>query len=440
MTFYKVYNFFVGETIASGTFSTIRSAYRQDNLSPVAIKLISKRKIIKNTNYKQMLFAEEDLAPLLNHPHLVPIFETFESQRQIFQVMKLAKTNLIYYLRRAKLPPRAYIKIIDDILSAVEYLHTHYICHRDIKLDNILVDDDKNIYLCDFGFACFAVNPCHEKVGSIGYSAPEVLLNDEYDGLKADMWSLGVLIYRLYSNHCPFPDSQDFSKFNENSINYSRIPEDVRPIIRSLLQIDPNKRPTASELRRNPLFSTLHNRIQNSTEDFDEPISNSDCNILRRMSELLQEDISSIAFKLGSYGISEEKIFYIMNYTRLYGKEDIPENDAIIEVSSCPMMETPLIPVSPQCMHRKSFTLTKVEGRQVMDDVRQVLMNEKFCVSDSPNGIHKAVLNTPDDDIHIQYDVEDRTDNCLVSIATDGSTCEELDKICLTMQRELSSI
>jgi len=87
--------------------------------------------------------------------------------------------------------------MIKYILNAVNYFHSKFICHWDLKLENILLDNHKNVKLIDFGFATYSKNKNNNFCGTPSYMAPELILKKEYCGNKADIWSCGVIFYVL---------------------------------------------------------------------------------------------------------------------------------------------------------------------------------------------------------------------------------------------------
>lgn len=286
--------YLIGEQIGGNEMSKIFSAIHCVNYCPAAIKMIPLRKLKRSFAYgQQIMNAETILAPLLFHPHITPIYETIHSETHLMQIMQLLENGNLYCLlaqiaeiryekqmqKQASLEqilsqqniknedshsnstsnisndedieknqketlvdeePTDFelsydqkLDFVDQILSAVEYLHSHFICHRDIKLDNILLDKNMtNVKLCDFGFSAISLpsKPVSGLFGSFGYAAPEVIENKHpYDGIAADMWSIGVLIFVIFAERFPFdiePDNeqtdQDIeSEDTESETNYN---------------------------------------------------------------------------------------------------------------------------------------------------------------------------------------------------------------------------
>lgn len=262
--------------------------------------------------------------------------------------------------------------IFDQILSAVEYMHAHHICHRDIKLENVILNASMStVKLCDFGFMAISLpsKGVSGLFGSYGYAAPEVLQNKGfYDGCSADMWSLGVLAYSLFAEKSPFliePQQEDqsdevsgynklhkplnshskikasnsdtatvinsplfnVSRFFEEAvknIDYSMIPQQIATIIQRLLVVDPNKRSTCHSIRMDPLFQYIERRVPPRVFNRETTENNSKISIklkslsedeakktiVRRIGELLNCPIETVMSKLKLKEPNEEKVLY----------------------------------------------------------------------------------------------------------------------------------
>ncbi|OXB79555.1 UNVERIFIED_CONTAM: hypothetical protein H355_000371 [Colinus virginianus] len=143
-----------------------------------------------------------------------------------------------------------------QILSAVEYCHSHHIVHRDLKTENLLLDANMNIKLADFGFGNFykSGEPLSTWCGSPPYAAPEVFEGKEYEGPHLDIWSLGVVLYVLVCGSLPF-DGPNLPTLRQRVLEGRfRIPyfmsEDCETLIRRMLVVDPTKRITISQIKQ----------------------------------------------------------------------------------------------------------------------------------------------------------------------------------------------
>lgn len=99
--------------------------------------------------------------------------------------------------------PEAY-QIFSQVLSAVRYLHRQGICHRDLKMTNLLIDESNTVKLIDFGFADYANGVLNSYCGTPAYMAPELMDRREYRGKQVDIWALGVILFKMLTGDYPF--------------------------------------------------------------------------------------------------------------------------------------------------------------------------------------------------------------------------------------------
>jgi serine/threonine protein kinase len=136
--------------------------------------------------------------------------------------------------------------IFQQLMSVMIYLQDQEISHRDIKLENIMVDFNFNLKLIDFGLAMPNLNNLETYCGSLHYCAPEILQFSPYNGLKSDMWSCGVVLYSLLTGILPFDHVSNIktSRFIKNCdyLIPKHISKSASNLIRSLLTLDVNQR------------------------------------------------------------------------------------------------------------------------------------------------------------------------------------------------------
>jgi serine/threonine protein kinase len=213
----KVHRYFVCDAIARGSFCTIYRGIRRGDGSACAIRLCAKRRISQSPYGASILFNEKVLFPLLKHDHIAEVTEFVESSGQIFQAMELCRGDLCELPHREDVP-----RLADEVLSALEYLHSLEIAHLDIKPDNVLLTHDGHARLTDFGFAKLAHDPIPQAlVGSPGYCAPEVLSGLYFDGKKADVFSFGILLYFMFTGDRPCADTRCF---RPSRVDYEEVP------------------------------------------------------------------------------------------------------------------------------------------------------------------------------------------------------------------------
>ncbi|XP_041062902.1 testis-specific serine/threonine-protein kinase 6-like [Carcharodon carcharias] len=246
-----IFGYEIGDVIGEGTYSTVRKAFSQKLQKPVAIKIIDRSKqsddyITKFLPREVSIFAE------CSHPNIIKVYEVIKSSEHTLFIMEEAKTDLFdlvdsqdYFSEEVARP---YLK---QIAQALEYCHVHHIAHRDTKCENILLTADNIPKITDFGLAtCIKGSdscPCSTFCGSAAYTAPEVLNGDKYDPFKADIWSLGVVLYVMVTGCMPFDDS-DLSKLKELQTQSLQFPPSpslsdcCQNLINVMLEKDPKKR------------------------------------------------------------------------------------------------------------------------------------------------------------------------------------------------------
>ncbi|OHT03220.1 CAMK family protein kinase [Tritrichomonas foetus] len=249
---FNIQEFLIDTTISKSSTSLIKHASKKDK-SQYAVKIISQK------NPRQR-FNNAILHPLIIHPNVAETIDIVETGGFIYQFMPYYEYgDLLHFLRKKELPPHLQIKVCEQLLSAVESLHALGICHRDIKPENILLGKHAVIRLSDFGSASLAFDGnVTGRVGSFEYSSPEAIRSMQpYDGFKSDMWSVGVVFYVIFARRQPFSNiNMDFDYQSAiNNLDCSMMPKPIEEIVKSLLSIDPNSRPTATECLSSDIFS-----------------------------------------------------------------------------------------------------------------------------------------------------------------------------------------
>lgn len=247
--------------IGSGSFSSIFSAIHIPTNTKVALKIT-----IKSDDQNQKKFNNQELSILksVNHPFICKYFTDFETDHLFIVVMELIEgTNLLQYVNQNHgLKINEVQNIFSQLIIAIEYLHNELnISHRDLKLENVMLDEFNHIRLIDFGFSS-TKNIMSTLCGSIPYCAPEVLKCQTYTK-EADIWCLGVILYSLVSGKLPFFCSnlnQLVNMICNQEPAYSNIfNPPVRDLISRLLIKDPRHRVSIDEIKSHIFMS--HVRI-----------------------------------------------------------------------------------------------------------------------------------------------------------------------------------
>lgn len=149
-----------------------------------------------------------------------------------------------------------------QLVGAVSYVHNMSCVHRDLKLENILLDKNENVKLCDFGFTreyLGKTNYLQTFCGTVCYSAPEMLKGEKYAGEKVDVWSLGIILFALLTGELPFDEEDDIATkvkiLNSEPKLPEHIPADAKALITLLLSKRPLLRPSLSDILANPFLA-----------------------------------------------------------------------------------------------------------------------------------------------------------------------------------------
>ncbi|XP_077132501.1 NUAK family SNF1-like kinase 1 [Ranitomeya variabilis] len=198
------------ETLGRGTYGKVKRGLDKSTGMMVAVKSIQKDKITDELD-RVHLQREIEITALLKHEHIIQVFEVFESPDKIIIVMEYASSGELYDFinNKHQLPESDARRFFRQIVSAVHYCHKNGIVHRDIKLENILLDENLNVKLADFGLSnLYHKNQVLETYcGSPLYASPEIVKGLPYRGPEVDCWALGVLLYALIYGSMPFDDS-----------------------------------------------------------------------------------------------------------------------------------------------------------------------------------------------------------------------------------------
>lgn len=196
------------------------------------------------------------------------------------------KGDLFDYINtNGRLNEEAAMYFFRQIMSAMQHCHAFNICHRDLKPENILLNAENQIKIADFGMAALHQSEGHRletACGSPHYAAPELLKNKHYRGDRADVWSMGVILYAILAARLPFDDPDIRILLARTKKGIYEMPECLSPeakdLICRMLQVNPDIRISLKDMWRHPLirkydyldnFGTKAGQPRNIREGFD---------------------------------------------------------------------------------------------------------------------------------------------------------------------------
>ena len=210
-------NYLFDRTIGEGNFAKVKLARHRLTDQEVAVKIIDKSKLDEKKLAK--LHREVRIMKMVHHPNIIKLYEVIETKSALYLVLEYAAGGELYdYLVvHGRMKEKEAREKFRQILSAVNYCHKLRIIHRDLKAENLLLDENLNIKIADFGFSN-QYSP-HELLdtfcGSPPYAAPELFQGRRYTGPEVDIWSLGIILYVMTTGMLPF-DGRTLQEMRES--------------------------------------------------------------------------------------------------------------------------------------------------------------------------------------------------------------------------------
>jgi calcium-dependent protein kinase len=259
------YYYVYWKTIGVGSTSKVYQATNKLTGNLVAIKQIDFTRLngsmlIETVRKRWCRQIENEINILsgISHPNLIGLHEVFQDQSNVYIVTDLYQGDELFtLLSNHQTLPETYVKsVIQQLLSAIQYCHSHNIVHRDLKLENIMLAQSKigsKIHLIDFGLSTSKTPPYNLLAGSEYYLAPEVI--DKFYDSQCDIWSVGVMMYILITGTPPFNASTqtETRRLIQNGIwgfhdsQWKKISQEAKCLLKNLLVVDPTQRYTATQ-------------------------------------------------------------------------------------------------------------------------------------------------------------------------------------------------
>ncbi|KAM3283131.1 hypothetical protein P3S67_026776 [Capsicum chacoense] len=251
--------------IGSGNFGVAKLVKDKLTNELYAVKYIERGKKIDEHVQREIMNHRS-----LRHPNIIKFKEVFLTPTHLAIVMEYAAGGELFErIRNAgRFSEDEARFFFQQLISGVSYCHSMQICHRDLKLENTLLDGSSTprLKICDFGYSKSSVLHSQPKstVGTPAYIAPEVLSRKEYDGKLADVWSCGVTLYVMLVGAYPFEDPEDPRNFRKTltrilTVQYSipyyvRVSKECKHLLSQIFVADPKKRITIEEIKKHPWF------------------------------------------------------------------------------------------------------------------------------------------------------------------------------------------
>lgn len=245
-----------------------------------AIKVFS----LKTITSDNITILENEIKSIskMSHPHIVQFYDFFRDDDNYYLVLEFCEGGSLQQKIKDKANDSSYsekLHVCSQIISALKFFSENMISHGDIKASNILFNSKGEVKVSDFGLSRIIRH--HEYYngfgGSLRYNSPEICKNVSFDQFKSDIWSLGVLFYRFFSCCYPF-EGRSINEIKGRIISGfypERIVGPIAKIVKKMLSVQPDQRPTVSQLSKLEVFrcgvmkesknQTMNHNIPSST-------------------------------------------------------------------------------------------------------------------------------------------------------------------------------
>ncbi|XP_061819865.1 serine/threonine-protein kinase BRSK2-like isoform X5 [Nerophis lumbriciformis] len=248
------------KTLGKGQTGLVKLGVHCVTYQKVAVKIVNREKLSESVLMK----VEREIAilKLIEHPHVLKLHDVYENKKYLYLVLEHVSGGELfdYLVKKGRLTPKEARKFFRQIISALDFCHSHSICHRDLKPENLLLDEKNNIRIADFGMASLQVGESllETSCGSPHYACPEVIRGEKYDGRKADAWSCGVILFALLVGALPFDDDNLRNLLEKVKLGVFHmphfIPPDCQNLLRGMIEVDASKRLTLEEIQKHTWY------------------------------------------------------------------------------------------------------------------------------------------------------------------------------------------
>ncbi|KAG6517802.1 CBL-interacting protein kinase 6-like [Zingiber officinale] len=255
----------LGRVLGRGSFGKVHLARDLCAGRSVAVKVVDKATVVR-AGMMDHLKREISAMRMVRHPNVVALHEVMATRSKIYLAMELVRGGELFarVAGAGRLSESAARRYFRQLISAVDFCHRRGVYHRDLKLENLLLDENDDLKVADFGLSALA-DPArtdrllHTLCGTPAYVAPEVLFQRGYDGAKTDVWACGVILFVLLAGFLPFRDDNIMAMYKKICRGDFQCPPWISPgarrIIVKLLDPNPNTRITLTKLMESSWFN-----------------------------------------------------------------------------------------------------------------------------------------------------------------------------------------
>ena len=257
----KIEDYLITKELGKGSCAVVKLGTHKITKDKFAIKIYTKEFLL-DPQKRNVVKNEINILKQLDNEYIMKLYEEIDTPNYLYLVLEyingIPLIDIINNEDKNFLSQNRAKKLIIQIIKGIIYLHSKNICHRDIKLENILVMKNDKIKIIDFGFAVKCNKDTYQKLfcGTPSYMAPEILNKDKYNPYYSDIWSLGVLFYAMVYGKFPFDfkknyDDDEFEEFKEINLRFYdeiKIDDDIKDIFKRIFIFEPKERIKLNEI------------------------------------------------------------------------------------------------------------------------------------------------------------------------------------------------
>ena len=303
---------------------------KKSDLFDREINILNTLKTANNPNIVNIISSGEGLINRKNRPQKINQYLVLEyaSKGELFNYIYCAKSGLC----------ERYSKVIfAKILRGIQACHNAGICHRDLKMQNILVDENFSPKICDFGFATQNNDHLEEYLGTKNYACPEILRNRPYDGFKADIFSLGVVLLTLTTCKIGFMEATKYDPFyrlimtkhfdkywNEVGKQIKGMSQELKDLFIKMVAFKPNDRPSIEEILASPWMKEIRDlndeQLSQLENEIKEEFLKREIEVNEAMKQEMQVENQESMESTGNRGANDENEIFDLSLKPKYAQ------------------------------------------------------------------------------------------------------------------------